>query len=183
MRIRKSLFASLSIMSMATPGAASTLKRMSLTDLAGAAQAIAQVRCISDEARWQSGEIWTFTVFHVQQVWKGDLPRQITVRMLGGRTANLTSIVPGAPRFYPGENAVLFLERTRSGDYSITSWAAGTFRIRRGGNDATVLVTQDTADYESSPASPQAPAIRDVPVDSFRKLIMAAVKVSGRAHR
>lgn len=183
MRIRKSLFASLSIMSMATPAAATMLKRMSLADLAGAAQAIAQVRCISNDARWQSGEIWTFTVFHVEQVWKGDLPPQITVRMLGGRTATLTSIVPGAPHFEPGENAVLFLERTRSGDYSITSWAAGTFRIRRGGNDTTDLVTQDTAEYESSSSRARMPAIRDVPIDSFRKLISAAVSVSARVRQ
>jgi hypothetical protein len=45
------------------------------------------------------------------------------------------------------------------------------------------VVTQDTADYESSSTGSPAPAIRNVPVDSFRKLIIAAVNVSARVRR
>lgn len=172
MRIPQTVLTFISIVSMAASGSGTVLKRMTLEDLANAASAIAHVRCITSESKWQNGEIWTFTTFGVQQVWKGDLPPQIVARLPGGRTASLTSIVPGVPRFQTGEEAVLFLEPMRSGEYSITSWEAGTFRIRRARANTEALVSQDTAEYESHPPYF---AIRGISLSTFRQFVNMAL--------
>ena len=111
------------------PARATTLKRMSVADLSRAAHTIVRVRCVTNSTRWDAGEIWTFTTFDVEETWKGSAPAQITVRLLGGHAGNLTSTVSGVPRFAPGEELILFLERTPAQDFSIVSWMQGTFRI------------------------------------------------------
>ena len=126
---------------------ATTLKRMSVADLTHAAQAIVRARCASNVARWDAGEIWTFTAFDVEETWKGSVPSRIPVRLLGGASGNLTSKVSGVPRFAENEEVVLFLERTSSGDFSVVSWAQGTFRISRDRVTQEEIVTQDTAAF------------------------------------
>ena len=111
------------------PARATTLKRMSVADLSRAAHTIVRVRCVTNSTRWDAGEIWTFTTFDVEEIWKGSAPAQITVRLLGGQAGNFTSTVSGVPRFAPGEELILFLERTPAQDFSIVSWMQGTFRI------------------------------------------------------
>ena len=89
-------------------------------------------RCIAAGAIWDSGEIWTRTTFEVAETWRGASGSQvIAVRLLGGTLGNISSRVSGIPRFQPGEEAVLFLEPSANGDFSIVSWQQGTFRIRR----------------------------------------------------
>ena len=54
---------------------ATTLKRMSVADLSRAAHVVVRVRCITNSTRWDAGEIWTFTTFDVEEIWKGFRPR------------------------------------------------------------------------------------------------------------
>ena len=126
---------------------ATTLMRMSVAAMSQAAKGVARVHCLSNSTGWESGEIWTLTVFEVQQVWRGALPAQITVRLLGGRVSNITSTISGVPRFRPGEEAVLFLEPSPRGDFSVVAWQQGTFRIHVNARTAEEIVTQDTAYY------------------------------------
>jgi len=127
------------------PAPATTLQRMSLEELAASAPAIARVKILSSEARIESGRIWTFTQVEVQETFKGSLSPRVTLRLLGGKAGALVSKVEGVPRFAPGEEAILFLQPTRLGDWSVVSWAQGTFRIAPAGAAGHELVTQDTA--------------------------------------
>lgn len=126
---------------------ATTLMRMSVAAMSQAAKAVARVHCLSNSTLWDSGEIWTLTVFEVQQVWRGVLPAEITVRLPGGRVSNITSTISGVPRFRPGEEAVLFLESSPRGGFSVVAWQQGTFRIHRLARSAEEIVTQDIAYY------------------------------------
>ena len=126
---------------------ATTLARMNLDELVGAAEVVARVRCLENESRWENGEIWTFTSFEVVETLKGVAPRLVTVRLLGGRVGHVISAVEGVPRFQPGEEAVLFLERLREGDFSVTSWVQGTFRIRFDAQTGQESVTQDSSGF------------------------------------
>lgn len=126
---------------------ATTLMRMSVAAMSQAARAVARVRCLSNSTAWDSGEIWTLTAFEVQQVWRGALPAQITVRLPGGRVSNITSTISGVPRFRPGEEAVVFLEPSPRGGFSVVAWQQGTFRIHRNARAGEEIVTQDTAYY------------------------------------
>jgi len=181
MTIRKFAALALVAISFATSASvpATTLKRMSLPDLSRAAHTIVRARCLANSTRWDAGEIWTFTTFDVEEIWKGSAPARITVRLLGGKTGNLTSTVSGVPRFAPGEELVLFLERTLAQDFSIVSWVQGTFRIGRDRTTDEEIVTQDTAAFAVfDPASQrfEATSIRRMPVGAFHSLVIASAQ-------
>ena len=162
-----------------SPTRATTLKRMSVADLSRAAHTVIRARCVTNSTRSDAGEIWTFTTFDVEETWKGLAPAQITVRLLGGRTEDFTSTVSGVPRFSPGEELILFLERTPAQDFSIVSWMQGTFRIAHTGTTGEEIVTQDTAAFPVfDPASHnfEAAGIRKISLSTFRSLVTASVQ-------
>ncbi len=167
----------------AVPAAqATTLVRMNVDQLTASAAVVARVRCLSNESRWDEGQIWTFTTFEVIETLKGDVPKQITVRLIGGKVGHLISHVAGVPRFEPGEQAILFLEPTRAGDLSVTSWAQGTFRIRRDPDTGRETVTQDISGLSTfDPATRQflPGGVRNLPLEQFKEQVAAAIERQG----
>lgn len=158
---------------------ATTLARMSLGQMSLTAKLIVRAKCVGNSTSWDAGEIWTFTSFDVEETWRGSAPGRITVRLLGGRSGNLTSSVSGVPRFRPGEEVVLFLEPTARGDFSVVSWEQGTFRIRRDAATGQNSVTQDTASFETfDPATRQfeAAGIQHLPIAALRARVEAALR-------
>jgi hypothetical protein len=154
-----------------------TLANMSVAKMTRAADAIVHARCVGSTAAWDAGEIWTFTTFQSEETWKGAVASRFTVRLLGGRAENITSTVAGVPRFQSGEEAILFLEQTMRGDYSIISWMQGTFRIRRDVRTGEEIAAQDTADFATfDPATRrfEADGIRSVPLNFLRAQVDAA---------
>jgi hypothetical protein len=162
---------------------ATTLMRMSVAQMSRAAQVIVRARCQENSTGWDAGEIWTFTSFEVQDVWRGSAPSRITVRLLGGRAGNLTSSVSGVPRFRVGEEVVLFLERTPRGDFCIVSWEQGTFRIRRTAATGSESVTQDSASFATFDRGTrefESAGIRNLPIETLRAQVDAAVSAEAR---
>ncbi|MFZ0213581.1 MAG: hypothetical protein WBE20_00985 [Candidatus Acidiferrales bacterium] len=154
-----------------------TLAQLSLAQLTSSAQSIVHAQCLSNKSLWRDGEIWTATSFRVLENWKGDSPQEIQVWMIGGHVEPITSYVPGAPRFSPGEEAVLFLEPARTGSLSITAWGEGTFRIHRDPRTGDARVTQDTAlapDFDLLTRAFRAAGIRDLPLAQFKSRVLAA---------
>lgn len=140
----------IALVAMCTAATGTTLSRMSVAQMTHAAKRIVRARCLANSTAWDAGEIWTFTTFEVEENWKGALhDKQIAVRLLGGTVGGLTSSVSGVPRFVEGEEAILFLEPTTRGDFSIVSWMQGTFRVRRDGASGRESVTQDTAGFST----------------------------------
>jgi len=135
MDIRRIHLASIiALLAMCTAATGTTLARLSVAQMTHAAKRIVRARCLANSTAWDTGEIWTFTTFEVEENWKGaPHDKQIAVRLLGGTVGGLTSSVSGVPRFVNGEEAILFLEPTTRGDFSIVSWMQGTFRVRRDG--------------------------------------------------
>ncbi len=167
-------------------GQATTLEKMSVARMSQAAPAVVRARCVSNATAWDRGEIWTFTTFEVSERWKqapgAPIPAQITVRLLGGTMGALTSHVSGVPRFAPGEEVVLFLERTARGDFSVVSWAQGTFRIRRDAGSGREVVTQDTAAFGTFHPHTrrfEAGGIREMRIESLRAKVEAATGSGG----
>ena len=161
---------------------ATTLEHMSLEKMTQITNTIARVRCVSNATIWDSGEIWTVTRFDVDQTWRGTLPARIEVRLLGGTLGGITSTVSGVPRFSPGEEAVLYLERTRSGDFSVVSWQQGVFRIRGNGRGGDESVTQDTASFatfDPRTRRMQTVGIGRMALPAFRAAIERAIAAGG----
>jgi hypothetical protein len=157
---------------------ATTLVRLSLDQLAAAADAVARVRCTSVEARWENNEIWTVTGFEIVETMKGALPIRITVRLPGGRVGHLTASVDGTPRFNAGDEAVVFLERSRAGGFSVAAWVEGTFRISRDPRSGLETVTQDSSTFSVFDTATRAfhtEGIRRMPIEQFRERVAAAV--------
>ncbi len=157
---------------------ATTIVRMNLDELTGAAHVVARGKCVSSEARWDRGNIWTFTTFEVEETLKGTVPQQITIRLPGGKVWHLTSTVDSVPQFRTGEEAFLFLEPTAAGDLSVTGWVQGTFRVRRDAETAKETVTQDTASISVfDPATRQFKpnGVRNMPIDVFRQRVREAM--------
>ena len=98
--------------------------------------------------------------------------------MIGGCAGRITSYVAGAPRFRPGEEAILFLEPTRGGEISITAWGEGTFRIRNDARTGEERVTQDSAailEFAPTVNASHADAIRNWPLAKFKERIMQSL--------
>ena len=165
----------------ATPLPATTLARLSLDQLARAADTVARVRCMDTDSFLEGGTVWTRTRFSVIETLKGDPPSQIAVRLPGGRAGHIFVAIEAAPRFRPGEEGVLFLEKIPTGDYSVTAWALGTFRIRRNARTGEESVTQDSsalAVFDTATRRFLIEGIRELPLGEFRRRLAVALRSS-----
>lgn len=157
---------------------ATTLARLSLDQLAAGSDAVARVRCAGAESRWENGSIWTVATLEVVETMKGNLPREIAVRLPGGRVGHLISAVEGTPKFNPGDDAVVFLERSPAGGFTVAGWVEGTFRISRDPRTGSETVTQDSsafAVFDAATRAFRAEGIRRMPIGEFHSRIAAAL--------
>jgi hypothetical protein len=157
---------------------ATTLARLSLDQLAAGSDAVARVRFVRAESRWENGSIWTVTTFDVAETLKGQLPGQIEVRLPGGRVGHLTSTVEGTPKFNPGSEAVVFLQRSHAGEFTVAGWVQGSFRISRDPRTGAETVTQASsafAVFDTATRAFRTEGIRRMPIEEFRARIAAAV--------
>ncbi len=157
---------------------ATTLARLSLDRLAAGSDALARVRFASAESRWENGSIWTVTTFDVVDTLKGQLPAKIEVRLPGGRVGHLTATVDGTPKFNPGSEAVVFLQRSPAGGFTVAGWVEGSFRISRDPRTGNETVTQDSsafAVFDTATHTFHTEGIRRMPIEEFRARIAAAV--------
>jgi len=158
---------------------ATTLVQMSLDELAAAAPVVARVRCLENDIRKEGGEIWTFTRFEVVETLKGNVPQEITVRLIGGRLGHWISKVDGIPQFRPGEELYLFLEPTPSGSLGVTSWVQGTFRIARQAGSDRETVVQDTSSvtvFDPATRRFRPGGLRNLSVEEFRRQVRATLE-------
>ncbi len=165
---------------------ATTLARISLDRLAAESDAVARVRCAGGESRWENGSIWTLTTFDVLETLKGNLPGTITVRLPGGRSGHLTATVDGTPKFNSGAEAVLFLERSPAGGFTVAGWVEGTFRISRDPQSGAETVTQDSsafAVFDTQARAFRTEGVRRMPIEEFRARIASAIARSGEKNQ
>jgi len=96
----------------------------------------------------------------------------------GGRVGHLTATVDATPKFAPGNEAVVFLQRSRAGDFTVAGWAEGTFRILRDPHSGAETVTQDSsafAVFDATSRTFRREGIRRMPIDEFRARMAAAL--------
>jgi hypothetical protein len=165
---------------LAVVASATTLTRLRFEELAKQATAVARLRCLGTETRWESGEIWTDTRFEVIEQSKGLLAGVITIRTLGGTIGSLHSRVEGVPEFRAGEEAYVFLWGREGEPHRILGWSQGTFRIARDARTGAETVTQDSAVvpiFDSRTHQFQRSGIRNLPVASFQMKLRKALEV------
>jgi hypothetical protein len=154
---------------------------MSLTQLARAADTVVRARCMGTTAQRENGGIWTLSEFELVERFQGAPPSRIRIRLPGGRVGGLTTRVEDVPQFQPGDEAVLFLEARPDGNYGVTAWAEGTFRIHKEGASGREFVTQDSSGVAVfDPASRQFrnEGVRNAPWSDFRTRLTDAVSAA-----
>src|SRR5688500_15093886 len=141
----------------ALPAAATTYKMVSDQTLVDQSAAVAEVRVTATEPASIEGRPATDYLVEVERLVKGDLPGStIVVRVPGGvRPDGVGLKVFGAPEFYEGETALLFLRPAEDGTYRILHLMLGAFHRRHvGGRDVAVRDLTDA--FEVGPAGLEA---------------------------
>jgi len=175
------LLAGLALLAIAAN--ATTLSRLRFEDLVNQAAAVARLRCIGVESRWENGEIWTETRFMTVELNKGLLPGVVSVRMLGGSVGHLHSRVEGVPAFHAGEEAYVFLWGREGEPFRVLGWSQGTFRITRDARTGIERITQDSAAapvYDPRTRQFRHDGIRNMPVAIFQLKLRKALEEKPR---
>jgi hypothetical protein len=161
---------------------ATTLARLTMDQLSANADAVARLRCESSESRWEGGEIWTVVRFSVVESYKGDLPPQITVHVPGGRIGHISATIEATPKFLPGAQAVVFLQRISQDGFSVAGWVEGTFRITLDLGSGSESVTQDSSSFaifDSRTRTFRSEGIRRMPMEQFHARLATAIARAG----
>lgn len=128
------------VLLQALPAAATTLVRMSLSQLAQASTAIVQGHVVAQTTRVNASQtrIMTYTTVQLDKALKGQPNSTVIIEQPGGTIGNVHVRVPGTAFLSPQTEYVLFLERVpgSTGTYHMVGMMQGAFRVYRGRNGA-----------------------------------------------
>lgn len=139
---------------VATPAQAATVRYTPLADLLAMSEVVvvAEVTAQGTRLQPQPLQIHTETGFAVRQVLHGDKAQPFMVLdQLGGvvfegTPQELRLTVPGYPTFEVGEQVVLFLERTPSGELVVAGLNQGKFTLRPDPKTGELMAERDLRD-------------------------------------
>jgi hypothetical protein len=127
-------------------------------DLVDQAATVAVVRVVSAGSSPRDGRPATEYVAEVERTLKGRTAATITVRVPGGVAAGGKALkVWGAPRFAPGERAILFLSPNADGTHSVLHLMLGAFHAVPAGGRRLALRDLSEARRISSSKQPERP--------------------------
>ncbi|MEJ2007154.1 MAG: hypothetical protein P8Z30_03205 [Acidobacteriota bacterium] len=135
MKLRISILAVAMGFWLASSARATTLVRMSLSQLVQASSTIVQGQVVSQESRWNASHtrIMTYTTVQLDKALKGQPPSTLTIEQLGGTVGNFHVRVPGTAFLRRQGQYVLFLEpvKGKAQTYHMVGMMQGAFRIYR----------------------------------------------------
>jgi hypothetical protein len=116
----------------ASEAPATIIVKMDLRKLVGRSDVIFVGKAIRSHSHWTKDRrhIVTDTTFQVEQSVKGQRPKTITIRHLGGSVGGIGMKVSGMPVFRKGDVAVLFTELRRGHRY-VVGMKQGIYRIEK----------------------------------------------------
>lgn len=130
---------------------ATTFDRLAISELATRSDVIVEAKAREGRSLWMDGTLYTRVTLDVDYVLKGTPQTSMVVLLPGGRDPDRAIPIavqwPGAPRLEAGEEALLFLHRTKAagglGDpyYSIVGFSQGKLSISRTEEGAAVVET------------------------------------------
>ena len=131
---------------------ATTLKEISGDEQIQQAETIFRGRADRiDAARdWTQpqGPVISTVRFTPLAVYKGTVDAPITLRFLGGTTADISMKVEGMPQFEVGQEYILFVSGAKNRVCPVVGWTEGTLRVDRlARTDGAVPVTHVASDW------------------------------------
>jgi hypothetical protein len=130
-RAAAALIALIALGAVLQPAAATTMRRLSATQLAAASELVVRGQVVARTTVAEGGRIYTDSLVAVGECWRGRCPEQITVRQLGGELGGVGLRVAGITPLETGDRVVLFL-RGRAGHQRPVALSQGVFRIDGG---------------------------------------------------
>lgn len=132
---RAALLGAALVLAVAGPALSTTLLRFSIERMSREAVMVVQGHVAWDYSARPDpdGPIYTFTGIEVTRCMGGDCPEAVTLKHRGGTVGDITTFIPGMPRFEPGQEVVLFLEHDPEGEpdmYYTVGMAQGFFLVR-----------------------------------------------------
>ena len=123
---------------LAPPAGATTLVRMSLSQLAQASSTIVQGHVVAQTVRQNAAHtrIMTYTTVQLDKALKGQPPSTLTIEQPGGTIGNVHVRVPGTAFLRPQTDYILFLEAAKgqTETYHMVGMMQGAFRVYRDRN-------------------------------------------------
>jgi len=120
---------------LAPPAGATTLVRMSLSQLAQASSTIVQGHVVAQTVRQNAAHtrIMTYTTVQLDKALKGQPPATLTIEQPGGTIGNVHVRVPGTAFLRPQTDYILFLEAAKgqTETYHMVGMMQGAFRVYR----------------------------------------------------
>jgi hypothetical protein len=125
---------------LALPAGATTLVRMSLSQLVQASSTIVEGQVVGRTTRLNASHtrIYTDTTVQLEKALKGQPPSTLTVEQPGGTIGNIHVRVPGTAFLRPQTQYILFLEPVAgsSTTYHMVGMLQGAFRVYKDRNSA-----------------------------------------------
>ncbi len=124
---------SLLLLAPSTVSAGGVSMDSKFTPLVQRSDIVAFGTCQTAESTWddQHRFIITTVTFRPSRSFKGDAPTNLTIKLLGGQVGTEGMIASHSAGMNPGEDAVLFLQRSQFGTYYvITGGADGKLPVR-----------------------------------------------------
>ena len=132
MKIRTIVLAVLLGLWLAPVASATTLVRMSLSQLAQASSTIVEAHVVAQTTRVNASHtrIYTYTTVQLDKALKGSPPTTLVIEQPGGTVGNFHVRVPGTALLRPQSQYILFLEPARSTQtYHMVGMMQGAFRV------------------------------------------------------
>ena len=117
---------------------------MDTAELAKTSKDIVVAKCVSSEVKKDenTGFIYTYTTFKVDESLKGKYDDEIVLRIIGGTVGDTTIKAPDVPTFSPDEEVVLFLGPKNTMGYPVLkSINRGVYRIQSDESGARIITT------------------------------------------
>jgi hypothetical protein len=134
------------------PAGATTLRRAGLHELTEASGTIVVGDVVGSRSYWNDDRTFILTDVRVapREVLKGVVEgTELTVTLLGGSVAEVTTIIVGGAELVPGKGYVLFLGEEdlpgRAGARTVRDLCQGAFDLRQDGKGAWRAVSQANA--------------------------------------
>lgn len=134
----RTLMLALALVVLPLTAHATTLIKLDLKALTAKSEQIVLGRVLTLTPKLEGGRVFTYVSIKVSERLKGQGEDTVTLRLVGGRTEELATLVAGQANFRPGEDVLVFLERPgMSRHLLVTGMSQGKFRIVTGPDGAT----------------------------------------------
>ncbi len=130
---------------------ATTMVASSLEKLVTTSESVVHGTVVATRTEWDAyRRILTVATVRVLEDWHGAATpgSEIEITSFGGEKDGILMKVPGAARFTPGEEVVLFLGRAPGGPLGVVDMAQGKFEVLRDAAGAPERLRRDLEDVE-----------------------------------